>query len=189
MRRRRPASAPLPLIVGFALFLAGLVWLVAASLTRREAPVFALSSPTRVRAPSWMVHGDTLTVDATNGEQWRFASLTLGSALADSAGWEIAARRHNITVAGALADLGKVEFERARVPATAVFVSSAARENANDAIKRWYAYSFVTHLLHSQGHVYALRARDGRLWKLQVLGYYCPGLTAGCLTIRYAPVV
>jgi hypothetical protein len=189
MSSRRLASAPLPLLVGFALFLAGLVWLVAASLTRRDAPVFALSAPTRTRASSWMVHGDTLTVDATEGEQWRYASLTLGRALEDSAGWEIAVRRHNITVAGALTDLGDVQFEAARVPSTAVFVSSAARENANDAIKRWYTYSLVTHLLHSQGHVYALRARDGRMWKLQVLGYYCPGLTAGCLTIRYAPVV
>jgi hypothetical protein len=186
---RRPRSAPLPLLVGFALFLAGLVWLVAASLTRRDAPVFALSAPTRTRAPSWMVNGDTLTVDATDGEQWRYVSLSLGRALDDSAGWEFAVRRHNITVAGALADLGKVQFEDARVPPTAVFVSSAARENANDAIKRWYSYSFITHLLHSQEHVYALRSRDGRLWKLQVLGYYCPGLTAGCLTIRYAPVV
>jgi hypothetical protein len=134
------------------------------------------------------VYGDTLTVDATDGEQWRYASLTLGRALDDSAGWEIAVRRHSITVAGALADLGEVQFEGTRVPPTTVFVSSAARENANDAIKRWYSYSLVTHLLRSQGHVYALRARDGRLWKLQVLGYYCPGLTAGCLTIRYAPV-
>jgi hypothetical protein len=188
MRFRRSASAPLPLLAGFALFLAGLVWLVAASLTRREAPVFTLSAPMRARAPSWMERGDTLTLDATDGEQWRYASLTQGRALGDSAGWEIAVRRHNITVAGALADLGAVQFERARVPAATIFVSSAARESANDAIKRWYSYSFVTHLLRTQGHVYALRTRDGRMWKLQVLGYYCPGLTAGCLTIRYAPI-
>ena len=135
-----------------------------------------------------MEHGDTLTLDATDDERWRYASLTLGRALGDSTGWEIAVRRHNITVAGALADLGLVEFERAHVPETTVFSSSAARESASDAIKRWYSYSFVTHLLRTQGHVYALRMRDGRMWKLQVLGYYCPGLTAGCLTIRYAPV-
>ena len=99
-----------------------------------------------------MVNGDTLTVDATDGEQWRYVSLSLGRALDDSTGWEIAVRRHNITVAGALADLGEVQFEDTRVPPTTVFVSSAARENANDAIKRWYSYSFVTHLLRSQGH-------------------------------------
>ena len=185
---RRSASAPLPLLVGFALFLAGLVWLIAASLTRRDAPAYALSSPARVRAADWMLRGDTLTLDATDGEQWRYASLSEGRALEDSVGWEIAVRRHNITVDGALADLGAVEFERARVPATAVFVSSAAREGANDAIRRWYSYSLVTHLLRTRGHVYALRTRNGRMWKLEVLGYYCPGLTAGCLTIRYAPM-
>jgi len=184
----RSASAPLPLLVGFVLFLAGLVWLIVASLTRREAPVFELSAPTRMRATGWTEHGDTLTLDATDGEQWRYASLSRGRALGDSAGWEIAVRRHNVTVAGALADLGAVEFERARIPATAVFVSSTANEGANDAIKRWYSYSLVTHLLQTQGHVYALKTRDGRMWKLQVIGYYCPGLTAGCLTIRYAPM-
>ena len=188
MLSRHLRAAPLPLFVGFALFLAGLVWLIAASLTRREAPVFELSTPTRVRATSWTERGDTLTLDATDGEKWRYASLSQGHALADSLGWEIAVRRHNITVAGSLADLGAVEFERARVPATTVFVSSTANEGANDAIKRWYSYSLVTHLLQTQAHVYALRTRDGRLWKLQVIGYYCPGLTAGCLTIRYAPM-
>jgi hypothetical protein len=188
MFSRHLRAAPLPLLVGFALFLAGLVWLIATSLTRRDAPVFELSTPTRVRAPGWTEHGDTLTLDATDGEHWRYASLSQGRALGDSAGWEIAVRRHNITVAGAVADLGSVEFERARVPATAIFVSSIANEHANDAIKRWYSYSLVTHLLQAQGHVYALRTHDGRMWKLQVLGYYCPGLTAGCLTIRYAPI-
>jgi hypothetical protein len=188
MFSRRPRSAPLPLLVGFALFLAGLVWLVAASLTRREAAVFAVSAPARARAPTWREHGDTLTLDATDGEQWRYASLTEGRALSDSAGWEIAVRRHNVTVAGALADLGAAEFESARAPAATAFVSSVAREGANGAIKRWYSYSLVTHLLTTQRHVYALRTRDGRLWKLQVLGYYCPGLSAGCLTIRYAPI-
>ena len=188
MSSRRPRSAPLPLLVGLALFLGGLVWLIVSSLTRREAPVFELSAPTRVRATSWAERGDTLTLDATDGERWRYASLAQGRALGDSAGWDIAVRRHNITVAGALADLGVVGFERARVPATTVFVNSTANEGANDAIKRWYSYSLVTHLLQTQGHVYALRSRDGRLWKLQVIGYYCPGLTAGCLTIRYAPM-
>jgi hypothetical protein len=188
MFSRHPGAAPLPLLVGFALFLAGLVWLIAASLTRREAPVFALSPPTRTRATNWTERGDTLTLDATDGERWRYASLSQGRALGDSADWEIAVRRHNITVAGALADLGAVEFERADVPSATVFVSSTAHEGANDAIKRWYSYSLVTHLLQTQGHVYALRTRDGRMWKMQVIGYYCPGLTAGCLTIRYAPI-
>ena len=43
-------------------------------------------------------------------------------------------------------------------------------------------------LLEAKAHVYALRTRQGRTWKVQVLSYYCPGLRAGCLTIRYAPL-
>jgi len=93
-----------------------------------------------------------------------------------------------ITVAGALADLGPVPFAQARADPAAHFVESHPGETVNGAIQHWYRYSFVTHLLAPSGHVYALRARDGRFWKLEVLGYYCPGLTPGCVTLRYAPL-
>jgi hypothetical protein len=189
MRGRRAAGAPLPLLAGFGLFVAALGYLVAASLTRGDAPVFAPSPPDRARAADWMRAGDTLTLDATDGERWRYASLALGRALAapDTTGWELAARRYRITVAGALADLGAVPFEGARIGPDARFVASGSREIANEAIRHWYRYGLVTHLLTPDGRVYALRTRGGRLWKLQVLGYYCPGLVAGCLTLRYAP--
>ena len=182
-------GAPLPLLVGFALFIGALVWLLVSSLQRRDAPVFALSAADRVRPAHWEETGDTLTLDATDEEHWRFASLVSGRALPpdDSTGWTIAVQRHRITVAGALADLGIVPFESAALTDSATFLPSTA-DRANDAIKRWYAYSFTTHLLTSTRHVYALRTRDGAMWKIEVLGYYCPGLTAGCLTIRYAPL-
>jgi hypothetical protein len=134
--------------------------------------------------------GDTLTLDATDGARWHRVSLARGRAIAahDSAPWELAVRRYRITIAGALADLGPVPFERARLTPAAAFVASSPSEAANGAIRHWYHYSLVTHLLQTDGHVYALRTRDGALWKLQVLGYYCPGLVAGCLTLRYAPL-
>lgn len=190
MRGRRAASAPLPLLVGFGLFVVALGYLVAASLTRRHAPVFVPSPTVRARAGDWRRVGDTLTLDATDGERWRFASLTQGRALTapDTAGWELAARRYRVTVAGALADLGPVAFDSARVAPTTRFVASSSHEDANEAIRHWYEYSLVTHLLTANGHVYALRTTAGRLWKLQVVGYYCPGLVAGCLTLRYAPL-
>lgn len=190
MHGRRAASAPLPLLIGFGLFVIALGYLVAASLARRQAPVFPPSPPGRARAADWRRAGDTLTLDATDGERWRFASLALGGPLAgsDTTAWELAARRYRITVAGALADLGPVPFESAHLGPSARFVASTSAESANAAIGHWYRYSFVTHLLTSDGHVYALRTRAGRLWKLQVVGYYCPGLVAGCLTLRYAPL-
>lgn len=187
---RRAARAPLPLLLGFALFVAGLLYMVVASLTRRNAPVFAPSASTRVRASSWTRTGDTLTLDATDGERWRRASLTLGRALegADTAQWELGARRYRLTVAGAMADLGAIPFERAQLDPTARFVASRSGEMENEAAHHWYRYSLVTHLLTPNGHVYALRTSEGRLWKLQPIGYYCPRLTPGCLTLRYAPL-
>jgi hypothetical protein len=189
-QRSRAASAPLPLLAGFGLFVATLVYLLVVSLTRRDAPVFTPSSAARVRPAHWMGVGDTLTLDATDGDRWRFASLTEGRPLtgADTARWQLAARRYRVTVTGGLADLGQVPFERARVSASTRFVPSRPGEMENRAMGHWYRYSLMTHLLTPNGHVYALRDRDGRLWKLQVLGYYCPRLIAGCLTLRYAPL-
>ena len=190
-RGRSPGGrAPLPLLIGFAVFVLGLGYMVVASLARREVAVFNPSPTARARSADWTRAGDTLTLDAGDGDRWRFASLTAGRALAgaDTAAWELAARRYRVTVAGALADLGVVPFALARVGPATRFVESHRGETVNDAIQHWYRYSFVTHLLTADGHVYALRARDGRLWKLEVLGYYCPGLTPGCLTLRYAPL-
>jgi hypothetical protein len=184
------ARPPLPLLIGFAAFVLGLGYMVVASLARREVAVFTPSLPTRARSADWRRAGDTLTLDAGDGERWRFASLAAGRALAgaDTASWELAARRYRVTVSGALADLGVVPFSLARVGSTTRFVESHRGETVNDAIQHWYRYSFVTHLLTPGGHVYALRTRDGHLYKMEVLGYYCPGLTPGCLTLRYAPL-
>jgi hypothetical protein len=189
-QRPRAANAPLPLLIGFGLFVATLVYLVAVSLTRRDAPVFSPSSVLRTRPADWMRGGDTLTLDATDGDHWRFVSLTEGRSLtgADTARWQLAARRYRVTVAGALADLGRVPFEHAGVSTSTRFLSSRAGEIENEAIRHWYRYSLMTHLLTPDGRVYALRDRDGRLWKLEVVGYYCPRLIAGCLTLRYAPL-
>ena len=102
-RQSSNARAPLPLLIGFGLFVLGLGYMVAASLARRDVAVFTPSPPSRVRAASWTRTGDTLTLDAGDGERWRFASLTRGRALdgADSTAWEIGARRYRVTVAGA----------------------------------------------------------------------------------------
>lgn len=188
--RRRTARAPLPLLIVFALFVAALAYMVAASLARRTAPVFAPSLATRARSPSWMRGGDTLTLDARDGTRWRFASLATGRSLggAEDGRWELAARRYRITVAGAVADLGTQQFETARPGPTSSFIASQPGEVDNEALRHWYRYSLVTHLLEPDGRVYALRTRTGDLWKLQILGYYCPGLVPGCVTLRYAPL-
>jgi hypothetical protein len=170
----RRAAAPLPLLVGFAVFLVAMAYLVASSLTRRAAPTFA---------PSLEARGDTLTVDATDGDRWRYVSLTRGRVLSavDTAGWEIAVRRYNLIANGDVVDLGPAAFDTVRD-------AGPVSEANSSAIPQWYRYSLVTHLLEPNGHVYLVRAGSSARYKLQILSYYCPGLTAGCMTLRYAPL-
>src|SRR5438067_664260 len=115
-RMRDGSHVPVPLALGFGLFVAALGYLVATSLVRRDAPTFAPTPATHARAAGWMRAGDTLTLDATDEARWRPVSLSSGQVLAstDSAAGDLAVRRYRIAVAGALADLGAVAFERAR---------------------------------------------------------------------------
>jgi hypothetical protein len=191
---RRGLAVPLPLLVLFGAFLVAIIYLVSASLTRRTAPEYSPSPLSRVRAANWERVGDTLTIDATDGDRWRFVSLSRGVVLPDedSAVAEIAVQRYRVItpLGGAIADLGPVTFEQARDTASAKFVGTepgAPPENA--AIKHWYRYNLLTHLLEPNGHVFAIRDRAGTIWKLAVLSYYCPHLEAGCLTVRYAPLM
>jgi len=190
--RRDGLVAPLPLLLLFGAFLAAIAYLVAASLTRRNAPVFPASPLVRTRATNWERVGDTLTIDASDGDAWVYVSLAQGRALVvpDTAGWEIAVQRYRVItpVAGTIADLGTVSFDSAAVRASTQFVSTKGDgQPENDAIKHWYRYNLLTHLLEPNGHVFAVRTPIGTLWKLAVVSYYCPKLQAGCLTVRYSP--
>ena len=189
-RARIGSSAPIPLFAGFGLFLIAIAYLIAASLTRRSAPVFAASPASRVRSADWERLGDTLTIDATDGDRWQYVSLSLGRVLAspDTSGWEIAVQRYRVIAQGAIADLGDRPFERADMPAPTFVTTAPGPVPENAAIRHWYRYNLLTHLLEPNGHLYAVRDAGGRLWKLQVVSYYCPGLTAGCLTVHYGPI-
>jgi hypothetical protein len=182
MGRRHAAAAPLPLLAGFGVFVAVLACLVAVSLARRHAPTFAPSPVERVRPAQWARAGDTLTLDATRADAWTYASLARGRALAppDTAAWDVAVQRYRVRAAGEVTDLGAAPFERAG-PGDAP--AGAPRRE----LGRWYRYSFVTHLLEPSAHTYLVRGGDGQRWRVQVVSYYCPGVRAGCLTLRYAP--
>jgi hypothetical protein len=173
--RRHRGAAPLPLLVGFALFVLAMGYLVIASLSRRAAPTFE---------PTAVARRDTLTVDATDGRRWQYVSLARGRVLPvpDTAGWEIAVRRYNLIANGDVVDLGLALMDT-------VHSTALAGEANSSAIPKWYRYNLLTHLLESNGHVYVVRpTRGGSIYKFQILSYYCPGLKAGCMTIRYAPL-
>jgi hypothetical protein len=58
-------------------------------------------------------------------------------------------------------------------------------EVRNGALERWYEYSWMSHRLKPNGHVYAVRTADGKYAKIEILSYYCVDGSPGCLTFRY----
>jgi hypothetical protein len=184
------SRASILLLSGLATFVLALVFLVASSLVRRSAPVFDPTPIGVVRSspPSGV---DTLTVDARDERLWRFVDLGRGvvSPASEASAWDLVIRRHDIGASGAIADAGEVQFEAVRrAPAGTYIATSGGRDTVNAAIRRWYRYGMVSHLLEPNGHVYVVRTRAGGHIKLEILSYYCRGMEGGCLTFRYATV-
>lgn len=185
----RAGRPPLALLLGFGVFLVVIAGLLATSLVRRNVTTFVPSvrDPARPR-PDTLIE-DTLTIDARDPARWQFVDLARGAVVAppDTAGWDLAVRRFTVVPAGAAADLGPRAFDAVTAaPDTGYVPTRFGRDTANPATARWYRYSFLSHLLEPAGHVYVLRMPDGQYAKLTVLSYYCPGLQAGCVTLRYA---
>ena len=182
MRRSR---LPLPLTIVAALFAAVMVFLVVAALVPRRVPTFV---PRPASPPPAALVPDTVTLDARDAEHWWFFAFASGLlSPADTSGWDLAVRRFHVIAAGDVARLDTVTFDDLRAAPAAGYVSTAfGRDTINPAIGRWYRYSMVSHLLEPKPRTYVVRTRDGRYAKLEFLGYYCPGPSAGCVTFVYA---
>lgn len=151
------------------MFVAFLAVLLAQSLAPKRIDTFTLGA----HAPRPPVAGrtDTVTLDVRDGAQWHYYDLDRGAVLMppDTQGWDVAARRFQL-----------------RVPvAPAPSTSPSVDESGN--LPRWYRYDFLAHLLRPTGQAYRLPTDGGLDVVLEVLGYYCPGPIAGCLTITYTP--
>jgi hypothetical protein len=184
----RHARPPLLLLGGFALFIAVTAYLVIASMAKRSVPTFDPSPPATAVHDAGPRYDDTITVDATDSKRWRFVDFDRGGVVAppDTAGWDLAVRRYHVIASDAIADLGVRRFEDVRDAPEGEFVANVTDgDTSNAAIRRWYKYSMVTHLLQPTGHAYAVRTREAQLAIVQILGYYCTGLRPGCLTLRY----
>ena len=154
--------------------------------------MYSISPHERTRGANWETVGDTLTIDATDGDRWQYVSLAKGHVLTppDTNGWDIAVQRYRvmIPVSGSIIDFGRVAFEEAESATGASFMPAGfGRERPNPTIDHWYRYNLLTHLLEPDGHVFAIHS-GGASWRLAVVSYYCPKLVAGCMTIRYAPL-
>jgi len=164
---------PVLLVAAAVVFVGFLVLLVAQSLAPRRIETYALGARVpRLPAPG---RTDTVTLDVRDGAAWRYFDLDRGAVLAppDTQGWDVAARRFQLRVP-----------VKAAAPAASPTPPSSPTPSPN--LPRWYRYDFLSHLLRPTGLTFRLRGDGGEV-TLEVLGYYCPGPTAGCLTFRYTP--
>jgi hypothetical protein len=181
----RPPILVLVLAGAFLLLVASLV---IGSFTTPEFPPYALTVPAPATVGDSLVGPSTYTLDASAGEGWRRFDFTR-NAVVDSGPWDIAFRRHHLIAAPAagVADLGAVPFDSvAEVPVDGYAATEFGRDTVNPGVGKWYAYSMLSHLLTSKGHVYAVRTSAGRYAKLAIVAYYCRDVGAACYTIRYA---
>jgi hypothetical protein len=168
------------------MFVLAIGYLIVAATIPKEAAVFAPSDVAPAVIDS-LVH-DTVTIDAGDPVAWQFFDFDRGSVVLppDTGGWDLAVRRFTIVAADAVADLGVVDFDQVGGAGNTAFVSTSfGRDTVNTAIERWYRYSMLSHLMEPAGHVYIVRTAAGRYAKMELLGYYCPGMVAGCPTFRY----
>ena len=159
-------------------FVAFLVLLLAQSLAPKRIETFVLGD--HALRPPVQGRTDTVTLDVRDAALWHYLDLDRGALLVppDTQGWDVAARRFQLRIPTPRLPSGDEGS-----PAIGNRQSAIARTGD---LPRWYRYDFLAHLLRPAGQAYALRTDLGTGVTLEVLGYYCPGPTAGCLTFRYA---
>jgi hypothetical protein len=171
--------------------------LVSLTLRREPPPSFPPTQPAPLEAGDTLIGPVTYTIDARSGDRWTFFDFSRGSTVErpGPTDWDLAVRRFRVIANGgsgfagdgALADLGEVAFDSVIEAPAAGWIETVGQrvDSTNAAIQKWYAYGFTSHLLSPKPNVYAVRTADGRYAKFEILGYYCPAATPGCLTIRY----
>ncbi len=167
--------------IGCVLFVTLLGYLVSTSISRRATATFPLRTPRPgglARPGPW----DTVTVDARDPGAWRYVDLDHGSFLEppDTAGWDVSVRRFQIRTreAAAIGEPG---------PPNPVGRGTTSDVGEPGTLGKWYRYNLLSHVLEPRGLVYRLRTDEARVARVEILSYYCPGLSAGCVTFRYAP--
>lgn len=170
--------------------------LVTTTLGAPEVASYPLTAPAPVEVGAHRVGPITVTVDASAPDAWTFFDFSRGSVVESPQPeeWDLAFQRHRIIANGGqglAGGAGVVRLEGMHfdsvgsVPETGYVVAGEATDSVNPALERWYDYSWTSHLLEPKPAVYALRTADGRYAKFEILGYYCPGARAACVTIRY----
>jgi HmuY protein len=167
---------------------------------------FAVTPPNPTEVADRLVGPVFYTLDARASEQWTFFDFSRGSVVEVphqfGVDWDLAFQRHKILAngaatnpkgRGAILNLGEVAFDEVLgappegyVGDTIASINPEAIITENLAIKAWYHYNFLTHILRPRPNVYAIRTADGKYAKMRIVSYYCDGGQAsGCFTIEY----
>jgi HmuY protein len=167
---------------------------------------FTVTPPNPVAVGDRLVGPVRYTLEARASEQWTFFDFSRGAVVEVPhqfrVDWDLAFQRHKILAnggatnpkgRGAIQNLGAVAFDEVlEAPAEGYVEDTIAAINPdtitteNLAIKAWYHYNFLTHILRPKPNVYVIRTADGKYAKMRLLSYYCDGGQAsGCFTIEY----
>jgi HmuY protein len=167
---------------------------------------FTVTPPNPTEVADRLVGPVLYTLEARASEQWTFFDSSRGSVVEVphqfGVDWDLAFQRHKILAngaatnpkgRGAILNLGEVAFDEVLeappegyVEDTIASINPEAIITENLAIKAWYHYNFLTHILRPRPNVYAIRTADGKYAKMRIVSYYCDGGQAsGCFTIEY----
>lgn len=198
LRELRGAGGRTPAWLWLAggLFIAAIGVVVVSSIHRPETPVFTPSSLEAREADARLLGPDTVTLDARRDDRWTRFDLGRGTVAGAGEDWDVAVKRYRLAINGGEGfpgEGGVVKVDRpfdevTEAPATGYLPTriSGGGDTVNAVLDDWYGYSLFSHLLEPRPITFVVRTHDGKYAKLRILGYYCPGPEAGCLTFEYA---
>lgn len=189
------AGAPRRLWWALGLFMLLVIAVVAGSVRRPHVPVFTLDRFEPRDVPAGLAGPDTVTLDGRAGDRWVRFDLARRRVAGPGEPWDVGVRRNRLIVNGGEGLAGVAGVVRLDRPFGQVVEApeegyEASRvtpdgDTVNTVLDGWYRYGFFSHLLTPAAGTFVLRTHDGRFAKLAVLGYYCPGPEAGCVTLTF----
>jgi len=180
------SSLPRFIKVGLIAFIATCLLVFAAG--SMIAPNMEPGFPITERAQPQTDGSFRITLDAGNRGQWVPVNLSRGTTHEAETDADLLVQRYVFRAPGGAADLGDVLLDKATLAADLswTFDKQVDGQLQNPAISGWYDYSYMTHLLKSKNHTYAVQLRSGEGFAtFNVVSYYCEPEGTSCVTIDY----
>lgn len=170
------------------------------AIEREDSPDFTVRNPGPREVGKGLTEEITYIINASSLDEWVYFDFSQGSTVnvpdRSSLGWDLGFRRSSITSnggetnpksMGGIIELPGRDFKSiVEAPDAGYTIDTRIGpvETENQAIKKWYTYSYWTHVLKPKDSVYIIRTADGKYAKMNILNFYC-GKLPGCYTIRY----